>query len=210
MARVVLSPEEFDSVQRDEIVVCRMTSPAWVVLFTRISGLVTDAGGMALPPRRGVARVRHPGGGRHLRRDPPHQDRATGRRPGQRVSPSAGLEYPLRLTEAGMPDAPLVLPFRDPRCRQVALAGGKGASLAAMTAEGRPVPPGFVIASTAFEAAVDTDALRKLMRATDVDAARAMVSTAEPPREPIGRRYAELDRAGRGALLGMRGGLGAA
>jgi pyruvate,water dikinase len=91
-----------------------------------------------------------------------------------------------------MPDAPLVLPFRDPRCRQVALAGGKGASLAAMTAEGLPVPPGFVIASTAFEAAVETDALRKLMRATDVDAARAMVSTAEPPREPIGRHYAEL------------------
>jgi len=91
-----------------------------------------------------------------------------------------------------MPDAPLVLPFRDPRCRQVALAGGKGASLAAMTAEGLPVPPGFVIASTAFEAAVDTDALRKLMRATDVDAARAMVATAGPPREPIGRHYAEL------------------
>lgn len=91
-----------------------------------------------------------------------------------------------------MPDAPLVLPFRDPRCRQVALAGGKGASLAAMTAEGLPVPPGFVIASTAFEAAVDTDALRKLMRAADVDAARAMVATAEPPREPIGRHYAEL------------------
>jgi len=91
-----------------------------------------------------------------------------------------------------MPDAPLVLPFRDPRSRQVALAGGKGASLAAMTAEGLPVPPGFVIASTAFEAAVDTDALRKLMRATDVDAARAMVATAEPPREPIGWHYAEL------------------
>ena len=91
-----------------------------------------------------------------------------------------------------MPDAPLVLPFRDPRCRQVALAGGKGASLAAMTAEGLPVPPGFVIASTAFEAAVDTNALRKLMRATDVDAARAMVATAEPPKEPIGRHYAEL------------------
>jgi phosphoenolpyruvate synthase/pyruvate phosphate dikinase len=31
-------------------VVCRMTSPAWVVLFTKISGLVTDAGGMASHP----------------------------------------------------------------------------------------------------------------------------------------------------------------
>ncbi|MCH1867824.1 PEP-utilizing enzyme [Nocardioides sp. CFH 31398] len=49
-ARVVLSPEQFSQVERDEIVVCRMTSPAWVVLFTKISGLVTDAGGMASHP----------------------------------------------------------------------------------------------------------------------------------------------------------------
>lgn len=49
-ARVVLSPDEFDAVQHDEVVVCRMTSPAWVVLFTKISGLVTDAGGMASHP----------------------------------------------------------------------------------------------------------------------------------------------------------------
>ena len=46
--------------------------------------------------------------------------------------------------------APLVLPFGDPRCREVALAGGKGASLATMTSEDLPVPPGFVIAFTAF------------------------------------------------------------
>lgn len=91
-----------------------------------------------------------------------------------------------------MPDVPLVLPFRDPRCRQVALAGGKGASLATMTAEDLPVPPGFVIASTAFEAAVDSDALRKLMRGGDVEAARAMVAAAEPPKEPIERHYGEL------------------
>ena len=91
-----------------------------------------------------------------------------------------------------MPDAPLVLPFGDPRCRQVALAGGKGASLATMTAEDLPVPPGFVIASTAFEAVVDTDALRELMRGGDLDAARAMVAAAEPPREPIERHYAGL------------------
>jgi pyruvate, water dikinase len=91
-----------------------------------------------------------------------------------------------------MPDDPLVLPFHDPRCRQVALAGGKGASLATMTAEDLPVPPGFVIASTAFEAAVDADALRKLMRSRDVEAARAMVATAEPPKELIEQHYAEL------------------
>lgn len=49
-ARVVLSPEEFEQVQKRDIIVCRMTSPAWVVLFTRIGGLVTDAGGMASHP----------------------------------------------------------------------------------------------------------------------------------------------------------------
>ena len=33
-----------------EILVCQMTNPAWVVLFTRIGGLVTDAGGVASHP----------------------------------------------------------------------------------------------------------------------------------------------------------------
>jgi phosphoenolpyruvate synthase/pyruvate phosphate dikinase len=46
-ARLVLSPDDFDNVQQGEIVVCRMTNPAWVVLFTKIHGLVTDAGGVA-------------------------------------------------------------------------------------------------------------------------------------------------------------------
>lgn len=50
VARVVLSPDEFEDVKAGEIAVCRMTSPAWVVLFTRIGGLVTDAGGMASHP----------------------------------------------------------------------------------------------------------------------------------------------------------------
>ena len=49
-ARVVISPSDFDDVVKGEIAVCRMTSPAWVVLFTRIKGLVTDAGGMASHP----------------------------------------------------------------------------------------------------------------------------------------------------------------
>jgi pyruvate, water dikinase len=91
-----------------------------------------------------------------------------------------------------VPDPPLVLPFGDPRCQQVALAGGKGASLATMTAEDLPVPPGFVVTSAAFEAAVDTNALRELMRGEDVEAARAMVAAAEPPKEPIERHHTEL------------------
>jgi pyruvate,water dikinase len=49
-ARVVASLEEADQVQAGEILVCTMTNPAWVVLFTKIAGLVTDAGGVASHP----------------------------------------------------------------------------------------------------------------------------------------------------------------
>jgi phosphohistidine swiveling domain-containing protein len=50
VARIVHSPEEFDQVQKGEIVVCTMTNPAWVVVFTKISGLVTDTGGALSHP----------------------------------------------------------------------------------------------------------------------------------------------------------------
>jgi pyruvate,water dikinase len=50
LARVVLSPEDFDQVEQGEILVCQMTNPAWVTLFTKISGLVSDAGGAASHP----------------------------------------------------------------------------------------------------------------------------------------------------------------
>jgi phosphohistidine swiveling domain-containing protein len=49
-ARYVASLDEFDQVRDGEILVCRMTNPAWVVLFTKISGLVTDAGGAVSHP----------------------------------------------------------------------------------------------------------------------------------------------------------------
>ena len=50
VARHVDSLDEFDQVRDGEILVCRMTNPAWVVLFTKIAGLVTDAGGVAAHP----------------------------------------------------------------------------------------------------------------------------------------------------------------
>jgi pyruvate,water dikinase len=49
-ARIVHSPEQFDQVQKGEILVCKMTNPAWVVVFTKIGGLVTDAGGALSHP----------------------------------------------------------------------------------------------------------------------------------------------------------------
>jgi pyruvate,water dikinase len=49
-ARVVTKPEEFDQVQKDEIMVCIMTNPAWVVVFSKIAGVVCDSGGVLAHP----------------------------------------------------------------------------------------------------------------------------------------------------------------
>jgi phosphohistidine swiveling domain-containing protein/tetratricopeptide (TPR) repeat protein len=46
IARIVLGPEEFDAVKKGEIIVCKMTNPAWVVVFSKIKGVVTDTGGV--------------------------------------------------------------------------------------------------------------------------------------------------------------------
>jgi pyruvate,water dikinase len=46
----VASLEQFDQVHEGEILVCWMTNPAWVVLFTKIVGLVTDVGGVTSHP----------------------------------------------------------------------------------------------------------------------------------------------------------------
>jgi pyruvate,water dikinase len=50
IARVVLTAAQFDEVRQGDIVVCQMTNPAWVVLFTKMKGLVTDAGGLTSHP----------------------------------------------------------------------------------------------------------------------------------------------------------------
>src|SRR5207342_1378948 len=49
-ARVVRTVDEFDEVCDGDILVCQMTNPAWVVLFTKIAGLVTDTGGTTSHP----------------------------------------------------------------------------------------------------------------------------------------------------------------
>jgi phosphohistidine swiveling domain-containing protein len=50
VARVVRTVGDFDEVAEGDILVCQMTNPAWVVLFTKISGLVTDTGGTTSHP----------------------------------------------------------------------------------------------------------------------------------------------------------------
>jgi pyruvate,water dikinase len=82
--------------------------------------------------------------------------------------------------------------FDDPRCKDVGIAGGKGASLAAMSAAGLPVPPGFVITASVLERSVDAERLRALALAKDHQAAQRLVGAAQPPREEIAAAYSRL------------------
>jgi pyruvate, water dikinase len=91
-----------------------------------------------------------------------------------------------------MTGASFVLPFGDPRCRAVGLSGGKGASLAAMVQEGMPVPPGFVVTSAAFAAAIDGGRLRECCRARDMPGARRIVASAKPPAAIVAQHYTAL------------------
>ena len=91
-----------------------------------------------------------------------------------------------------MSETPLVLDFTDDRCRDVELSGGKGASLAAMTHNGLPVPPGFVVTSAAFARAVDGEELLRCLKEQDLDGARAVVAQTEPPRELVRAAYERL------------------
>lgn len=45
-ARVVQDPKEFDAVKKGEIMVCIMTNPSWVTVFSKIAAVVTDTGGV--------------------------------------------------------------------------------------------------------------------------------------------------------------------
>ncbi len=85
-----------------------------------------------------------------------------------------------------------ILWFTDEACRDVGLAGGKGASLAAMAAEGLPVPPGFVIPAYVLEQSVDAERLGELVEVHDYREAQALVRQAEPPREAILACYERL------------------
>ena len=52
--------------------------------------------------------------------------------------------------------------FTEEACREVGLAGGKGASLARMTAAGLPAPPGFVIPSYVLQNSIDAEQMLEL------------------------------------------------
>jgi len=82
--------------------------------------------------------------------------------------------------------------FADEACRDVDRSGGKGASLAVMTAAGLPVPPGFVVPADVLEESVDPAELRKLAHARNHEAAQALVRACRAPREAVAEAYALL------------------
>src|SRR5208282_5793033 len=92
-----------------------------------------------------------------------------------------------------MTGSSFVLSFGDPQCRTVSLSGGKGGSMATMMQEGLPVPPGFVVTSAAFTAAVDQERLRTCCRARDMTGAREIVAAARPPATIVAEHYAVLN-----------------
>jgi pyruvate, water dikinase len=82
-----------------------------------------------------------------------------------------------------------MLAFADQACLEVPRAGGKGASLARMSALGLPVPPGFVVPAEILTAALDAGALRAAL--PDAGRAQEIVAGAEPP-DAIAEAYRAL------------------
>ena len=50
IARFITEPKDLDEVKKGEVLVCKMTNPAWVVCFSQIGALVTDTGGALSHP----------------------------------------------------------------------------------------------------------------------------------------------------------------
>ena len=95
---------------------------------------------------------------------------------------------------------PAVAWFDEDVCRDIAYAGGKGASLAAMTAAGLPVPPGYLVPAWVLERSLDAARVRALAEAGDHEAVQALVLECEPPRLAVSEAY---DRLG-GGLVAVR------
>jgi len=82
--------------------------------------------------------------------------------------------------------------FTEEACREVEVAGGKGASLARMTAEGLPVPPGFVIPSYVLQNSIDTEQMLEFAASHSTRELQELVAATEPPKEKITAAYENL------------------
>ncbi len=82
--------------------------------------------------------------------------------------------------------------FTEEACRDVEIAGGKGASLARMTADGLPVPPGFVVPSYVLRDSIDTERMLELVASRSTTELQELIAATEPPREKITAAYENL------------------
>ena len=82
--------------------------------------------------------------------------------------------------------------FTEEACREVEVAGGKGASLARMTAEGLPVPPGFVIPSYVLQNFIDAERTLELAASRSTGELQELIAATEPPKERITAAYENL------------------
>ena len=87
--------------------------------------------------------------------------------------------------------------FTEETCQDVAVAGGKGASLARMSAEGLPVPPGFVIPSYVLKESIDAERMLELAASHSTRELQELVAATEPPRERITAACEVLEGGGR-------------
>jgi len=85
----------------------------------------------------------------------------------------------------------MLLAFADEACRDAGVAGGKGASLARMSALGLPVPPGFVVTAECLVEALPDGGAELRAALPDAARAQAIVAAAEPP-AAIREAYAAL------------------
>src|SRR5919205_4119602 len=95
-------------------------------------------------------------------------------------------------TSMGQEQKSAVIWFTDEACQDVGLTGGKGASLARMTAEGLPVPPGFVIPSYVLERSLDAERMLELAAAQSAEGLQELVARCEPPTDEITAAYENL------------------
>lgn len=95
-------------------------------------------------------------------------------------------------TSMGQEQKSAVIWFTDEACQDVGLTGGKGASLARMTAEGLPVPPGFVIPSYVLEESLDTERMLELAATQSAEGLQELVARCEPPTDEITAAYENL------------------
>jgi pyruvate,water dikinase len=84
-----------------------------------------------------------------------------------------------------------MLAFADAACLEVPRAGGKGASLARMSALGLPVPPGFVVPAECLAAALPDGGAALRAALPDAERAQAIVGAAQVP-DAIAAAYERL------------------